>query len=80
VSFAPTPEEEQLRALAATLRSLLLLLIFWPLVIPWRLLLLGERLTAKALGVYLGLLQASSLHSCGALDAGIGCMIGPPDG
>ena len=59
VRFAPTPQEEQLRAMAAALGSLLLLAAFWPIILPWKLLMLGERLAARALGAYLGLLQAS---------------------
>lgn len=59
VRFAPTPQEQRLRAAAAALRRALLVALFWPLILPWRAALLGERLTAKGLGVYLGLLQAS---------------------
>jgi hypothetical protein len=42
------------------LRSLLLLALFWPVLLPWRALMLGERLAASALGAYLGLLQVGS--------------------
>ena len=61
VRFAPTPNEasSRLHAMIETLRSLLLLALFWPVLLPWRALMLGERLAASSLGACLGLLQVS---------------------
>ena len=58
VRFAP--DEARLHSMIETLRSLLLLALFWPVLLPWRALMLGERLAASALGAYLGLLQVGS--------------------
>ena len=54
VRFAPTPHEARLYAM---IEGLLLLALFWPVLLPWRALMLGERLAASALGAYLGLLH-----------------------
>jgi len=43
----------------SSMLGLLASLLTWPMLLPWTVLLLGERLAARALGVYLGLLQVS---------------------
>lgn len=51
----------------AALRSLALLALFWPVLLPLRLLALGSQLLAWGLGCYLGLLQVGAARTLEAL-------------
>jgi hypothetical protein len=64
VRFAPTPEEEQLWEWAGSLRRAALRAILWPLLLPGQLLLAAEALLARALGVFVGILQARTGCMC----------------